>query len=128
MTLFDILYCITDKKPLDLDDYEIEKMYDIFVINRFLSTIDEFNVILSEIEHLPLTKKSHFSYLSMNIPKGRYKFSNPFTKKKTVDEQKNDVLFHKHFQTGSKDLKDILTSMTENEKIELVNAYRTDGK
>jgi hypothetical protein len=128
MTLFDILKCITEKKPLDLDDCDIEKQYDIFVINSFLSTVDEFNIILSEIEHLPLTKKSHFLYLSMNIPKGRYKFSNPFTKKLSVEEQKNQMLFYKHFETGSKDLKDILTSMTENEKMELVAAYRTDGK
>jgi hypothetical protein len=128
MTLFDILRCITEKKPLDFEDYETEKLYDIFVVNSFLSSVDEFNVILAEIEHLPLTKKSHFEYLSMNIPKGKYRFSNPFVKKPSVEEQKNEMLFYRHFQTGSKDLKDILTSMTENEKMELVTAYRTDGK
>lgn len=127
MTLFDILRCITEKKDIDLNDHDTEKLYDIFVINSFLSTVEELIPILVEIESLPLTKKSHFTYLFLNIPKGRYRFQNPFPKKESIEEQKNMILFHEHFQTGSKDLKDILTSMNEDEKIELIAAYRSDG-
>ena len=127
MKLFEVLQCITEKKQLDFEDEETDKTYDIFVINSFLSTVDEFVPILCQIENLPLTKKSHFQYLFINIPKGKYRFQNPFTKKESIEEQKNRILFHEHFQTGSRDLKDILTSMSENEKLELIAAYRING-
>lgn len=123
MKLFDILSCITEKKKIDLDDEETLKEYDIFIINKFLSSIDQFNPILCEIENLELTKKSHFLYLFNAIPKGKYFFKNPSPKKESVDEQRNKMILYKHFLTGTKDMKDILTFMTESEKMELVGEY-----
>lgn len=128
MKLFDILYDIAAKKSIDLENEEVDKLYDIFVINAFLCSVPDFIPIIAQIEALPLTKKSHLEFLTINLPKGRRTFTNPFPKKESVDEQRDKQLFYKHFETGTRDLKDILTSMTENEKIELKNAYRIGGE
>lgn len=70
MNIFDILKEITfNKSELDFNNYEINKNYDIFMVNRWLSMCESYIPIIENCNIKNITKKSHYNYLKLMIPK-----------------------------------------------------------
>lgn len=84
ISLFDILNEICyHKSDIDFDDPEISKAYDVYMINRFLSTVEIFLPAIQDLNEAHLPKQIHYNFLRTVIPKGMYQFDYP---KKTKNE------------------------------------------
>ena len=97
MTIFDILKEITvTKSELDFKNPEIDKLYDVFMINRWLSMVEAFIPII-EACNIKISKKSHYNYLKTMIPKNAIFFNYI---KKNVEINQNFEIIAKFYKIG----------------------------
>lgn len=86
VTIFDILKEITyTKSDLDFTNSDITNVYDIFMINRWLSMVESYVPVVECCNNSKLTKKNHYNYLKNLIPKNLTFFKYI---KKNVDKSK----------------------------------------
>jgi len=97
LTIFDILKEITvTKSELDFKNPEIDKLYDVFMINRWLSMVEAFIPII-EACNIKISKKSHYNYLKTMIPKNAIFFNYI---KKNVEINQNFEIIAKFYKIG----------------------------
>ena len=129
MTLFEHLDNICVKRYPDFNDPEIEKTYDCFMVNRYVSMSLEYvgGVLpLSVYNNIP--KETHFQYLCNALPKKKQFFQ--YIKKpkdKNLTKEDYEILYG-HFKCGSKDFQIVMDSMTEDEVKSLLSKYKRYGK
>lgn len=125
MNIFDHLNNLTAKKIIpDFSLEEIEKSYEPYMINRFLSMFDVWIPIVELVNEFKMPKEAHYKFLFNLLPQTNARFNNYIKKKINDDlseERKN--LLMKHFDFGSNDLECALTILTEKEIEEICKKY-----
>lgn len=127
MKLFDYLNCIMwTKQDLDFTDPEIEKGYDIFIINRFLSMIELYVLAINMINTTPMpSKKYHYDWLRSILPKAHHKIS--YMKKSKPEGEEVITAIAKFYEVGKKEA-DIYTRLLPKAEIEKIIDMFKDGK
>lgn len=130
MTLFDILNYICDfKANLDFDDPDVDAAYDIYLINRYLSSIEIFIPFVEMMNRYDIPKRVHYTFFKNMIPKNRYRFS--YMKKNKDDAlDKKIACMCKYYEIGKREAVDYLELMKPEQidKILKLYSYGTDGK
>lgn len=130
LTLFDILNEICEsKKDLDFDDPEIFKIYDIYMINRYLSMIEIFVPIVQCVNYGSVEKRDHYNFLRNIIPSNRYRFNYI---KKDKDEKLETILkcLCKYFEIGMREAKMYMELLKKEhiEELKIKYSYGKNGK
>jgi hypothetical protein len=124
--LFYFINCMTvDKKDLDLSDDELNKAYDIFMINRFLSMVEIIIPFINDINKSGWTKQSHYNFLKDVLPKQKLYIKYIKKSKKNIDES---LYIAKYFEIGKRDAEMYLKFLSEKEINEIVNLYKIGNK
>jgi hypothetical protein len=127
MKLFDYLNCIMwTKENLDFTDPEIEKGYDVFIINRFLSMIEIYVSMINMININPMpSKKHHYEWLRSVLPKAHQKIN--YIKKGKPEGEEAIAAIARFYEVGKKEAT-IYTRLLKKEEIEeIINIFK-DGK
>jgi hypothetical protein len=123
MEIFDYLKALTDgNENLDFDNDEIEKNYQPYMINRFISMCDLYVPIVNEINKYDIPKKAHFQYFFSILPK-RKQFFNYIKKKKDLNENQKIILCN-YFQIGKKEVDEYIRLLDESQIEEILEIYR----
>jgi len=127
MKLFDYLNAIMwDKSDLDFNDPEIEKGYDIFIINRFLSMIELYVVMINMINITPLpSKKHHYEWLKSVIPRARKKIE--YMKKGKPEIEDAMIAIARYYEVGKKEA-ELYARLLPKKEIERIIDLFKDGK
>ncbi len=127
MDIFEILNNITQKKPqLDFDNEEVEKAYNPYLINRWISMCFAYLPIvelMNQTKNLP--KKIHYQFLYNIIPKSSVRFN--YIKKKKNDslEDEKRKLLMRHFEFSVNDLECLLSVMSEDYIQGILDMYKS---
>lgn len=125
MKIFDHLTNLTAKKITpDFQLDEVKKSYDIYMINRFVSTFEHWIPIVELMNHYSIPKEAHYQFMLNILPKMNVSFTGYIsTKKKNVDEERRQILI-KHFDFGSRDLDCALSILTDEQIEEICKKYQ----
>ena len=130
MNIFQMLDEICDyKTDLDFDDPEINKAYDIYMINRYLSMVEMLVPVVVLINRPGMDKRDHYNFLRNVIPKSRYKFN--YIKKNVDDtDELNLKCLCKIFEIGMTEAKMYLPLLKKEQLAALrgIFAYGKSGK
>jgi len=124
MDLFDHLSNLTIKKIVpDFSLEEVNKSYDIYMINRFVSMIEAWIPIVELVNEISLSKETHYTFLMNMLPKANVKFKYLSKKKndKVFEEQKEILM--KYFDFGTRDLECALYILTEEQIKNICKKY-----
>lgn len=129
LTLFDMLNEICEyKSELNFDDPEVNKAYDIYMINRYLSMIEFLVPVVVCVNKPGMEKADHYNFLRNIIPTNRYKFN---YLKKSIDD-KNEIKIKclcNFFEIGGREAKMYLTLLkpAQIEKLKKSFVYGKNG-
>ena len=113
MTIFDILTEITyNKSDLDFKNPEIDKLYDIYMINRWISMVESYIPILDACNYIKITKQNHYNYLKAMIPKNKIFFKYI---KKDLEVTKNYQIIAKFYKVSIDNAKLYYDLLDEND-------------
>lgn len=127
MEIFDIIDGFTkDKNPNLLDNPEVEKQYNPYLINRWVSTTDIFLPLINLINKYDVDKKIHYKYLLNTLPQRKFYFKYPKQLKDNNKDVKKNI--SKYFECGSRDTECILEILNDNVIDELNTKYNYGGK
>ena len=130
LTFFNMLDEIcTYKSDLDFDDPEIDKAYNIYMINRYLSMIEYFIQFVHLMNHAGVEKRDHYQFFKSIIPKNEYRF--PYIKKEEdIDNEEAIKYLCPFFDIGIKEAKMYIPLLKKEHITELkkIYAYGKNGK
>ncbi len=124
ITIFDILGAATIKKiDLDFTDDEVRKVYDQFMINRWLS-MDESLIFLTEMLTTVhnLSDEDHFQMIKAALPQERF-YLKYIKRKKDLTEKEQRYIAH-YFEIGLSEAKDYIHQMEDEEISEIIEKYK----
>lgn len=125
MKIFDHLQNLTSKKIVpDFELEEVNKSYDNYMINRFISMFDAWLPIVELVNEHKLPKETHYRFMFNLLPKMNVSFRNYISKKKNdelLEDQK--AILMKHFDFGTNDLECALAILTEEQIKTICNKY-----
>jgi hypothetical protein len=127
MKLFDYLNEIMwSKSELDFNDCEINKEYNIYIINSFLSMIEIYLPLINMVNMNPMpSKKDHYNFLRFSLPKQRHKIV--YIKKTKEDDEETTKLIAEYYEVSIREAKLYKTLMKQDNINNIVNIYK-DGK
>lgn len=111
-----------NKSCLDFDDPEINRMYDMFMINRYLSMKEAFLPLVQDFNHSGVPKNVHYAYFKTVIPKNFYKF-NYIKKTQDQDLKKKLKCISRYFEIGLREAKDYLSLLKPEQIKQIVGLY-----
>lgn len=130
LSLIDMIKEITyHKSNLDFDDPEIYKAYDIFLINKFLSSIDFLLPFVDMINKSKVEKKDHYLFFKSLIPRANYPMK--FLKKEVDSKSEENIsCLCRHFEIGAREARDYLSFLSTDqiEKLKTMYHYGKNGK
>ena len=123
MELFDYLNAFTFQKlDLDFNNDEINKKYQPFLINRFVSMAEIFIPLVNEINRYNVPKSAHYRYYLQSLPK-RKQYFKYIKKAKDLDlDQKK--LIAEYFEVGLKDAERYINIMEEKEIQDILDVFK----
>lgn len=124
LSIFDILNAATiDKKDLDFNDEEVNKAYDQYMINRWLS-MDESLIFLAEMLTTTknLTDQDHFNLIKTALPQDKF-YIKYIKRKKDLTEKEKRYIADYH-EIGIKDAEDYIRQMDEDDINDILDKYR----
>lgn len=122
--IFDILNALTEtKEKIDFDDEVINKEYDSYMINRFISMCEVYLPFVNEInKHDNIPKENHFQYY-LNILPQRKQYFNYIKKNKEINSNDLKVVAH-YFEIGIKEAEKYIKIMSNEDLQEILNIYK----
>jgi hypothetical protein len=130
LTLMEILKEITyHKSDLNFDDPEVFKAYDIFIINKFLSSIEYLLPFVDMINKPGVDKRDHYLYFKSIIPKSTYPLR--FIKREVDDTQNENIKYLcQYLEIGQREAKEYLQFLSPEqiEKLRSIYRYGQNGK
>lgn len=127
MNIFDYLKSVTSEKvDLDFEDEEIQKDYDIRMMNRYISMCDMYLPIVNEINRFSnvIDKKSHYKYYLNTLPQ-RNVFFKYIKKDKDIHMVKKMLV--KFFKISMKETDHYLKYLSDDDINKVVDSF-TYGK
>ena len=125
MDLFQFLNAVTnDKEDLNFNDDSINKSYNPYMMNRFISMCDLYIPFVAEINKYNVPKDVHYKYYLSLLPK-RKQFFKYIKKKNDIDYSEKRILAH-HFQCNINKIDVMVSMMSEKEVKIILNKYK-DG-
>ena len=124
LSIFDILNAATIHKiDLDFDDAEVNKVYDQYMTNRWLS-MDESLIFLAEMLTTThnLTNKDHFNMIKSALPKEKF-YIKYMKRNKDLTEKEKRYIAH-YFEIGIKDAEDYINQMDTDDISKILDKYR----
>lgn len=123
-TIFDILDAMTiNKSELNFKDDTVKKVYDQYMINKWLSMCELLIDIVFEVNKMKnLTDEEHFTILSSLLPKSKFYFKYVKKSKDLSLEEKKYVAHY--FETGLKKAEDYIRILSEDEIKGILSKYK----
>jgi len=124
LTLMEILKEITyHKSDLNFDDPEIFKPYDIFIINKFLSSVEYLLPFVDMINKPGVDKRDHYQFFKSIIPKNIYSLR--FLKREVDNTQEENIKYLcQYLEIGPREAKEYLQFLSPEQIEKLRNIYR----
>ena len=130
LTFFNLLDEICEyKSDLDFDDPEVDKAYNIYMINRYLSMVEYFIQFVHLMNHSGIEKRDHYQFFKSIIPKNQYRF--PYIKKENdIDNEEVVKYVCTFFDVGSREAKMYIPLLTKEhiDELKRMYAYGKNGK
>lgn len=127
MTLFDLLKELQNPVQWEDRSEEFKKIYNPFMINRFVSSIEACAPFIAEITlYNSLSPKVHYTFLQSFVANRRF-FFNYKAYKKNKKEYSDDILENvkKYFEIGNKDLEEYMQFLSDKDITQIHNLYQT---
>lgn len=123
LNIFDMLNEVCEyKSDLDFDNPEINKAYDIYMINKYLSSIDVFVPVIDAVNRTGIDKKTHYEFLRCMIRKSKYHFN--FIKKTENDFYNENIQYLcRYFEIGVREAKMYIEHLKPKQLEELRSLY-----
>ncbi len=126
LNLFDHLANLTDNKRFpDFSNQEVDKSYDKYMINRYVSMIDMFipDVLPMNIFGDKIPDQIHYRYYFNSLPQKKIFFN--YIKKSNGEYDKDELgLLYKYFQCGSNDLVEILKQTPKEQIDQIIDSFK----
>ena len=121
MEIFDVLDSFTkDKTENPFNNLEFDKMYNPYLINRWVSTTEVFLPLVNLINRYDnIPKENHYEYLKNTLPQRKFYFRFPKLKKDINNKTKNNII--KYFECGQEDFEVIINTLSD-DIIEIINS------
>jgi hypothetical protein len=128
LNFFDMIKEITYyKSDLNFDDTEINNAYNIFMINRYLATIELFVPFIAMLNSSKIGKKEHYEFLRNVIPKRSYDF-NYIKKEVDKDYEFKIKCLCEYLEVGKKEADIYLQNFISGEQMERIMSVYQYGK
>lgn len=124
MKIFDILKKITQtKENINFDNEEIDKAYDIYMLNRFISMSRIFLPLVNQINKFSnLPKHIHYEFFRSTLPK-RYQFFKYIKKGKDANKHEKECIM-RYYEVGKKEADLYVDLLTEEQIKKIVNKFK----
>jgi len=122
MKIFDILDALTiNKSDLDFNDAEVKKIYNQFLVNKFLSMSEFLVPYVEQASVMIMSDEMHFIYLRSILPKRKfyYKFIKPSNK---INED-NKYYISDYFEIGTRDIDGFADTIDDSEVDYILSKY-----
>lgn len=120
---FEHLKSVTDpKKTLDFSDPIIEKDYDPYMMTRYISMVEFFLPVCSQINFYEVPKETHYNYYKNLLPQ-RNVFFEYIKKEKDVSWEEKKILA-KHFGCNIRKIDEMISLIDQKELKETLNIYK----
>lgn len=126
-SLFDYIRFIEQKKPWKELSEEDQKGYSPFMINRLISSRDQFTEIISKIDTLKMNAEQHYTFLTTIMEtKTKIRFDLDSYKKQKVDEDEKLTIFaiRKEYQVGTREAKSYINMISDQERLKLLDKWK----
>ena len=123
MNIFDYLKNVTEiKEPLDFTEEEVNKGYDIRMMNRYISMCDMYVPYVNEINKFSniINKNAHYRYFFNILPK-RKQFFSYIKKDKDFDNIKKMIAIY--FDIGMKEVDYYIKFLNEDDLQKVIDSF-----
>jgi len=124
LSIIDILKAATiDKIDLDFRDEGVQKSYDQYMVNRWLS-MDESLIFLAEMLTTThnLTNEQHFDMIKSALPQEKF-YIRYMKREKDLTEKDKRYIAH-YFEISLREAEDYIRQMDEDELFMIIDKYR----
>lgn len=122
MQLFDYLNAMTyEKKELDFTNKEVERNYNSFIINRFVSMSEVYVPLVNEANRFDIPKASHFRFFSSVLPKKKHYFK--YIKKAKEYNIEEKKLIAEYFEVGLRDAERYIEMLSKEDLDSILKIY-----
>lgn len=124
ITIIDIINAATiDKKDLDFNDEGIDKSYDQYIVNRWLS-MDESLIFLAEMltSTHNLTNEQHFDLIKTALPREKF-YIKYIKREKDLSAKEKRYIAH-YFEIGLREAEDYIKQMDDDEINKILDLYK----
>ena len=124
LSIIDILKAATvEKKDLDFSDDAVQKSYDQYMVNRWLS-MDEGLIFLAEMLTTThnLTNEQHFDMIKSALPQETF-YIKYMKRKKDLTEKDKRYIAH-YFEISLNEAGDYIRQMDEDEIYRIIDTYK----
>jgi hypothetical protein len=105
---------------------EVDKTYQPFMINRYISMVEVWIPIIHVLnQRTNLSKEDHFRFLFNILPKTSVRFDYLKKPKKNEAGEERRNLLMKHFKFGKSDLECALEILDESQIVNIENKYKS---
>ena len=124
LSIIDIIGAATyEKSVLDFDNPEVNKSYDQYMINRWLSMEEGLLYFAEKLSTLHnLTNEDHFNMLKAALPKEKIYLRYIKRKKDVTAKEKRYIA--DYFEIGLYDAESYIQQMTDSEISDILNKYK----
>jgi hypothetical protein len=121
--LFYFLKAMTvDKKNLDFSNEEIEKKYDVYMINRYVSMVECFIPLINELNKYNMSKQSHYNLLKNCLPNQKLYFKYIKKSKDLTLNEKKYIAYY--YSVGLNEAELYIKHLSEEEINTILNVYK----
>jgi len=124
LSIIDILKAATiDKIELDFSDEGVQKSYDQYMVNRWLS-MDDSLIFLAEMltSTHNLTNEQHFDMIQSALPQEKF-YIKYIKRQKDLTEKDKRYIAH-YFEISLREADDYIKQMDEDELYRIIDTYR----
>jgi hypothetical protein len=114
------------KSSLNFDDPEIDKAYDVFMINRYISTMEVMLPVVNDLNRYKIPKSAHYLMLKTLIPRGSYTFDG-YPKKETNKEREQKIAcLCKCFEIGRHEAEIYIRLIPEEKMSQIIKEFSVE--
>lgn len=126
--LFDVLGMIEGQQlPWNELSEEFQKLYSPYMINRFISSKEQYAPIISKIDTLKLTPEQHYTLLCQIVDnRKRHYFDYKAYKKQKVEKDENLLIYAccHEYEIGAREAKTYINTMNDTVKEQLKTKWK----
>lgn len=112
-----------NKEDLDFTDEHIKKVYDQYMINRWISMCDALIPVAEELTRMHnLSNEQHFAMLKSALPERKFYFK--YVKADKELNQKEKRYIAHYYEIGIKDAEDYIRQMDKEDIDIILNKYK----